>query len=64
MDESNNMPKDLPKTINVNVQWCVIPFFMNLPQESKVQDLKRQNCEVVGLPSKRQKHIDMNPWAD
>jgi hypothetical protein len=27
MDESDNVPEDLPKTINVNVQWCGIPFF-------------------------------------
>ncbi|XBJ21810.1 hypothetical protein VPH35_000298 [Triticum aestivum] len=60
MASPSDMPKEPPAaTIQVQVQWCGTDYPVGVKADADIGELKRKACEVTGLPSKRQKH--MNP---
>lgn len=59
MSSQSEMPEEpLAAPIDVQVQWCGINYTVSVKADGHVGDLKRQTYELVGLPSKRQKHMD------
>ena len=55
-------PSDMPTessagTTDIDVQWCGINYLVAVKADGSIRDLKRRTYELVGLPSKRQKHM-------